>query len=415
MKNLSVSFVFLTAIYAAQPLYAAEQPKSYDNIADALTGGDIGLDVRYRYEFVEQDGFIENANASTLRTKFSYETGIFKDFRGGLEFENVADIASAGYNDTINGQIQFPVVADPTTTDLNQAYLKFSGFADTMVVGGRQKVNLDNQRFVGSLAFRQNDQTFDIVSVNNKSLPDTQVYYAYIFNVNRLFGEDSPMGDWGTDTHLINIAYSGLPFGKLVAYGYLVDLDAVAPQRLSSKTFGVRFSGKKTISDGLKATYAAEYARQTDHGDNPIDYGTDYFALEGGIAVEGLTAKVGYESLGSDNGVQGFTTPLATLHKFNGFADKFLATPTTGLNDFYALAKYKVKLNSQIFKNITFLVKYHSFSSAFGDVQYGTEWNALIASNIYKHFTLSVKYANYNADQFATDTEKFWLTLQAKF
>ena len=47
----------------------------------------------------------------------------------------------------------------------------------------------------------------------------------------------------------------------------------------------------------------------------------------------GMTGSVGFESLGSDDGVMGFRTPLATLHKFQGTADKFLVTPPGGLED----------------------------------------------------------------------------------
>ena len=38
--------------------------------------------------------------------------------------------------------------------------------------------------------------------------------------------------------------------------------------------------------------------------------------------------------LASDNS-QGFRTPLATLHAFNGWADLFLDTPPDGLSDIY--------------------------------------------------------------------------------
>ena len=64
-------------------------------------------------------------------------------------------------------------------------------------------------------------------------------------------------------------------------------------------------------------------------------FDTEYLFLEGGAVLSGITAKLGYELLGSDNGQKGFNTPLATLHKFNGCADQFLVTPNTGLEDIY--------------------------------------------------------------------------------
>src|SRR3546814_1461069 len=40
-----------------------------------------------------------------------------------------------------------------------------------------------------------------------------------------------------------------------------------------------------------------------------------------------------YEVLGSDAGVFAFQTPLATLHKFQGWADLFLTTHSAGVRD----------------------------------------------------------------------------------
>ena len=48
------------------------------------------------------------------------------------------------------------------------------------------------------------------------------------------------------------------------------------------------------------------------------DFDTDYLFAELGAVFSGVTAKLGYEVLGSDSGMMGFQTPLATLHKFNG-------------------------------------------------------------------------------------------------
>ena len=40
------------------------------------------------------------------------------------------------------------------------------------------------------------------------------------------------------------------------------------------------------------------------------------------------------------NGTIGFSTPLATLHKFQGFADVFLTTPASGITDAYGKLGY---------------------------------------------------------------------------
>ena len=47
------------------------------------------------------------------------------------------------------------MVADPDGTEINQALLRYDHTKGNAVVG-RQRINLDNQRFIGSVAWRQN-------------------------------------------------------------------------------------------------------------------------------------------------------------------------------------------------------------------------------------------------------------------
>ncbi|MBV1933804.1 MAG: hypothetical protein KUG59_03880, partial [Parvibaculaceae bacterium] len=160
-QAIVASLVMLMSTSALVPAMAQD-----DDLAKALTEGDISLDVRYRYETVEQDGFANDATASTLRTKLGYKTGSFYGFAGLVEIENVAEIGNDDdYNSTTNGNGAYPVVADPSGTEINQAALFYTGFDNTTLIGGRQKIQFDNQRFVGAVGFRQNDQTFDGVTV----------------------------------------------------------------------------------------------------------------------------------------------------------------------------------------------------------------------------------------------------------
>ena len=56
----------------------------------------------------------------------------------------------------------------------------------------------------------------------------------------------------------------------------------------------------------------------------------------GSLSFGPLGFKAGYEVLeGAPTGGLAFVTPLATLHKFQGWADKFLATPASGIEDAY--------------------------------------------------------------------------------
>lgn len=140
----------------------------------------------------------------------------------------------------------------------------------------------------------------------------------------------------------------------------------------------------------------------------------NYLHLSAGLSANGLTGKLGYEKLGSDNnGTVAFQTPLATLHKFNGWADKFLSTPGGGLEDFYGSLSYKIQADGPM-KGLKFEAIYHDFSAATGG-SYGNEIDLQVSKKISKNYYAGLKFADYNAKGFATDTQKIWFTLGANF
>ena len=370
------------------------------------------VDIRYRLELVDQDGFANDATASTLRVRAGARTREWQGFSALVEGEAIIHLGPDDFNDTVNGQGAFPVVADPEDLLLNQAYLRWRlpDRVDARV--GRQVVNLDNQRWVGSVGWRQNDQTLDAATATITPSSATSITYGYAWRVNRIFGPDSPMGIWrDNDIHLIRGSVQVPELGTLSAYGYLLDIPD-APVN-SSQSWGVRLTGERQVSEGLTVTYAAEYARQSDHAGHPRDFSLSYFLAQPGVTVGPVAVRFGYERLGS-NGVDALQTPLATLHAFNGWADKFLRTPPNGLRDLYVDATVR-PFQSGFRNNATFRIAYHDYRSTRGDIHYGSEWNALFAVPLRPGWSLGLKYADYDADNFATDTRKFWLTTQIRF
>jgi len=403
--KLAVSLLAIMATTAV----AAEDAT---NLSEWFQKGDANVNFRYRLETVNQDGFSKKATASTLLTKLKFKTANLNGFSAYLEATNTTVIGKETYNNTVNGNRTRPVIADPETTELNQAYLQYAGKWGTTKVG-RMGMNLDDQRFIGTVGWRQNDQTYDAAAAILTPTKGLTAIYAYVWNVNRIFGEDHPFGDLDTSTQIINVSYDGFDFGKLTAYGYFIDLNDAPVFGLSSSTVGARFAGKKAVSDGVKLGYQLEYANQKDYKDNPTDYSADFWHAGLSVSNSGLTAAFDYELLGSDNG-SSFKTPLATLHKFNGWADKFLNTPATGLQDIYASLAYKLPAEGAL-GGMLMKAVYHDFKADVGGADYGNEWDFLISKKINKTFTVSAKAALYNANSFATDTDKFWLTLAAAF
>jgi hypothetical protein len=381
-----------------------------DSFEDALTGGKASLSFRYRYEYVDQDGISNDAKASTLRTRINYRTGDWYNFAFFVEGDNVSEIGNDQYNSTRNGKTNYPTVADPKGTDLNQLYLDYMGLDKNLFRLGKQRINLDNQRFVGGVGWRQNEQTYDAVTWGNTGLDGFAFTAGYINNVNRIFGPDGgkPNANLDTDTFVANAAYTGWEPLKIVGYAYLMDIsDADA---LSNDTYGIRGTGTWDSGNDWSIDYTGEFAYQEDAGDNPIGYDANYYLLEGAVNFSGLKLKVGYEVLEGDNGQAGqaFRTPLATLHAFQGWADKFLTTPDGGIEDLY----FSVSGSFAGFKGAAI---YHNFEANSGPEDYGDELDIVITHKLGKRYSAMIKYADYDADDFATDTSKAWLMLSGTF
>jgi hypothetical protein len=370
------------------------------------------IDFRHRLELVDQDGLPNDATASTLRVRAGLRTREWQGFSALIEAEGIVQLGPDDFNDTVNGRTAFPVVADPEDLLLNQAYIRWQlpDRIDARV--GRQVINLDNQRWVGPVGWRQNDQTFDAAFVMAHPSPSTSLTYGYAWRVNRIFGPDSPMGIWrDNDIHMIRGSIDVEDFGTISAYGYLLNIPD-APVN-SSQTWGLRLTGQQPASGNITLTYAAEYARQSEHAGHPRDFSLSYLLVEPGVTAGPVALRVGYERLGG-NGVDALQTPLATLHAFNGWSDKFLRTPPNGLRDLYADATIR-PFRSGFFENATFRFAYHDFRSTRADMHYGSEWNAQFSVPLRPGWSLALKYADYDADRFATDTRKFWLTTQIRF
>lgn len=393
-----------------------------DASEDIMKKGRVTGELRYRYEFVDQNGpapVSSDARAGTLRANIGFETGMYHGFQAFLEAQFVQNMGADDFNDSVNGKTRFPVVADPDNEEINQAWLSWKGDQGLAVKVGRQALNIDNQRFIGTVDWRQNDQTFDAALLDYTGIRKLALRYGYIGNVNRVFGDDHPLGDLDSDSHIINASYQFSDALKLGGYGYWLDFDRL-PAR-SSRTVGVRASGKTPLSPDWTFSYEAEFARQSDYRNNASGYDESYYHIAPSVSAYGWTLGAGYEVLGGD-GTDAFQTPLATLHKFNGWADKFLDTPAAGLEDAYVSASYKIKDMHKVVDGTTMTAVYHDFS---GDKRgdFGSEIDLSIGKSFdlpegqpFKKINLLAKYADYNADDKPyTDTQKAWLQVGISF
>ena len=391
-------------------------------LVDALTDGRLSADLRYRYEHVDQDGAANDAEASTIRARIGYETGRYLGFGALVQGEIVQRIGPERFNDTTNGRTDFPVVADPDDVDLNQAYLSYTGLSGTRLSAGRERIVIDDQRFIGDVGFRQNQQTFDAASVVTSALPGLRARYHYIAGVNRIFGGDNPRGYTGAEVHALNLNYRGIDLGPagalgVTGYGYFIDLDD-APAS-SNRTVGLRLTGSVPLGEVTSLSYLAEAAHQDDYADNPNDVSERYVIVKPSLFTSALGGDIGvtlsYERLEGD-GSAAFQTPLATLHKFQGWADIFLTTPADGIEQRSIQVGYTTDLPDP-FRSLELQAFYFDFDAENGDADYGTEidFEASTRLPVSPSVKLALRYADYQAEDFGVDTRKVWLMLSTRF
>lgn len=430
-SNVQLSQTVLAAslLAGAAGVYAQE---GADNVA-------VNLQLRPRYEFASQDGKANDANAATNRTLLGITAKPFGEIGFGLQFSNVSRFGDDDFNDTANGKTTYPLVPDPDMTTVTQAYLEYAGLPDTKLRVGRQIVDLDNQRFVGKTDWRQTMSTFDAISIENRSLGRVRLFAAYADRTNASYANGQlPAGSNLQDVEnvFLNAAADVIPGLTLTAYGYQYEDEtqpAFAASNLSSRTVGLRVNGFAggsaedkpvllptsdttiaNVSSGMRWLYTLEYARQSDYADGRRDIDNDYYQLGAGLVTARFLVRVDNMVLGAnDAATYGLQTPTATKHPLNGWADMFLVTPATGLNDLYLTAGYK-------FLGMQLIGVAHDYRADAGSAHYGSEVGAMLVRPFGKRLMGALKYAEYRADDGEgavfpgtanpnVDTRKAWL------
>ncbi len=393
--------LLFAGLAAAFPAAAQAQALALKPLAEA----------RLRYEHVDQGGLAPDADALTIRVRAGVQAS-----QGPLTalVEAQGNLAIAGdHYDGLSGTATRPLIADPQSIALYRAQLQLKLPVATLTAG-RQRIALDDERFVGAVGFRQNGQTFDAVRAELTPIKGLKADVTYAWSVRTIWGIDGngarqPAVDG--NNIFANLSYA-TPIGTLTGFGYWVDQDEAAVQnyRLSSRTFGVRLAGARPIGKA-KLAYQVSHARQSELHHNPNDYTANYWLADIALDLDGPKIGAGYEVLGADDGraLTSFQTPLATAFKFQGWADKYLTTPADGVRDLYVSAGWGWKAIGAA-KGVTVQAAWHRYDSDRLVRHYGDELN-LLASAKFGKTTASVRFADYRADRLATDTQKYWLQL----
>ncbi|NOQ64266.1 MAG: hypothetical protein GQ582_07120 [Methyloprofundus sp.] len=368
--------------------------------------GQFKVDLRYRFEMAETKNNTQDTGyANTLRLRLGYLTPEFHSFQGYAEFEGNASMqqdyfAPKGRGWT--GDSGREVIADPQAAELNQLWISYKGIPDTELKAGRQRINLNDQRFIGAVGWRQMEQTFDAGVITNNSIENLTLQAGYIGRAQNIWSQKDEM-----QLPFANINYKVPGYANINIYGlWLADFDDGQAGK-SAQTYGISVSGSPKITDNINALYHAEYSYQGDYKNSPVDFDISRYSLMAGAEVYGVTLKAGVEELGTSNG-RAFQTPLGTNHKFQGWADKFLVTPVNGVRDVNATVGYKIFSTKLAFV-------YHNFQSVTNSIDYGNEYDFVVSQKFGKHLKLLASYAYYDADEsngliaFNKDKHQFWL------
>lgn len=400
MKTTTTLTLFIatsSALLAGTPEIMTQPPSTNGDWIKPI------IDIRVRYEFADIDG-LDVSHALTFRERLGLQTtdwnGLSAYVEGEFTQAAIDDYngGAPGVNPLVAGN---SVVADPESNELNQGYLQYKGF-DTVFKVGRQRIIYDNSAFIGNVGWRQNEQTYDAISLNNTSIDGLTLQYSFINQVNRIFGSDATgfAGDIGSAIHSLNASYTGISGYTFGGYVYLMDFDDV--NAFDNDTFGLSVKTKQ-----LGLDLYGEFAFQSDAGVGGND-DSDYAHITAAKTIAAHTITAGMEYLSA-----GFRTPLSTAHAFNGFADVFvgqrLVGTTGGLTDVYFSHSMP----------LVWGVKMTNTLHAYGDneVSTGRGWeiDSVLAKKFDDHFLAIAKFAHFETESALPTTTRFSIELNYTF
>lgn len=380
----------------------------------ALAAEDIGnsfywLELRPRYNRIEETEFANVAQGGTLRAVAGLTSPYWRGFRASVEGIYAEHFGSKDFNDNPSAPSEYPLLPDPRHAGVNRAYIEWSGDEDWTVRAGRQKVAIDNGRWVSDNDFRQVPQLFDGAAVAWRGLANTELSAGYYDKLRDTSGNTK-------DIRLttVHAAWNPAPGHSISAYAYFHDQPVTSTftgfSNNSYKAYGIRAAGAAARFGAIEIPYEAEIAQQKPYagGDSRID--ATYWRLGGGVGSEDWTVRADYEVRGSNNGQYGLQMPLTDFYAFNGWTLNFFVLPRQGLDDRWLTARWRIA-------PITLYAEAHRFRSDYGNLDFGRELDASVAWEIVPNAVLRLQHARYDsgAGQAFDAIRKTWLTLSLTY
>lgn len=342
--------------------------------------GKFNIDAVLRYEVFDLDNGLpaNDRDGTSLRVRYGYTSPDFNGFTAMIEGETLTRVGGDAAD-------IHPLDDAGDGTDLNQLWAQYKDADLGSIKLGRQIYALDDHRFIGHVGWRQNIQVFDAATFDYTGVKKLSVKGFYFAEQHAVNGTHNELDAFG-----LNVSYGFVDAFKLTGFLYDIEGDDVGNAAISNRTIGLRATGKVMLGEQA-FIYSASIAEQEETGPAPVAFDAGYFAGDLSTKVGGVTLGAGFEMLEA-----GFRTPLATVHKFNGFADALLPVVgfANGLEDYYVYVGYTIPVGN----GINAKVIYHDFSPETGAGDYGDEIDFVASYKFNKYFSALAKYGSYNSD-----------------
>ena len=381
-------------------------------LSAALVDGSPLLELRPRYNVITETTKALSTDAMTLRTLVGWRSAPARDLRLTAQAILTGIVGPHRLNDDPrrSASSPYPLLPEPARQGVNEFHVEYRGFDTAKLRLGRQILKLDDERFISDVDFRQTPQLFDGLTISSQGLPGAEVIVGHYRRIRNVLGATSAVR-----LTVAHGAWNPAPGHSLIAYGYWHDSATTGAQtgfaNNAQRIVGLRAEGEAPLFDGVRTNYLGEIAWQHAIGDGDARIAGRYFRVGAGIGSDTWTVRADHEEKGSRRGDYGFQTPLSDYYAFNGWALQFTTTPRAGIRDSWLTLRGALG-------PVEARAEHHRFRSAWGALDFGTEWDASLAYQLRPDTQARLQLARFRAGRDTPEhntVNKTWLTVTYRY
>lgn len=400
-KHIVLSLAVLTAITGSFFYIGTESVKALSYNEFTVNG-----EIRARGELVESVGK-EIAQSITVRTKLEgiYKPKEIENLKIGVAGLNVKGFGLYDYKKEKGDNPDRWTVKEPENTRLTEAYISYKTNHYELTVG-RQKIQLDNGKFIAISNWKQTYKTHDAIKYVNTYFPNLKFTAIYDDKYNGVVPDDTAelnvitkqfAGNATNDSYWLNAQLKVTDKNFITLYNYVI--------KNYNNTKGFNIKGSIPIFESMTANYYAEYAIQKN--EMKLNVEPDYIYTKWDFGNEAF--KIGFTYSEQE---KYFYTPYGSGHGFNGYADVPFTKTDINVMEFFSEFK---DLND----NTSYGLSYWKFNENSTDNDLGYEIDFIMKNKApFLDLDILTEVAYYKApnDNFKVrDIVKIWFQIGYKF